>query len=97
MMVPHDKVFVQPYLAIAKLLQRDPLNAMMGFACRGGALGQQRVSVNQNGQVWWYVASMGVRGGCGAGIVTVYLMACHLMTDYQMKQCREINMMKDTQ
>ncbi|MGL9759891.1 MAG: NADH-quinone oxidoreductase subunit L [Symbiopectobacterium sp.] len=56
----YDKVFVQPYLAIAKLLQRDPLNAMMGLPAIVVYWGNKGLVLSQNGQLRWYVASMGV-------------------------------------
>ncbi|MBG6247296.1 MULTISPECIES: NADH-quinone oxidoreductase subunit L [Symbiopectobacterium] len=65
----YGKVFVQPYLAIAKLLQRDPLNAMMGLPAVVVRWGNKWLAVSQNGQLRWYVASMGV----GAVVVLALL------------------------
>lgn len=65
----YDKVFVQPYLAIAKLLQSDPLNAMMALPAVVVRWGNKGLAVSQNGQLRWYVASMGV----GAVVVLALL------------------------
>lgn len=65
----YDKVFVQPYLAIAKLLQRDPLNAMMGLPAVVVRWGNKGLAVSQNGQLRWYIASMGI----GAVVVLALL------------------------
>ncbi|ADM99263.1 NADH-quinone oxidoreductase subunit L [Dickeya dadantii] len=56
----YDKVFVKPYLAIATLLQRDPLNALMNIPAILTRWGNRTLIVSENGQVRWYVASMGV-------------------------------------
>ncbi|KHN59244.1 NADH:ubiquinone oxidoreductase subunit L, partial [Dickeya fangzhongdai] len=66
----YDKVFVKPYLAIATLLQRDPLNALMNIPAILTRWGNRALIVSENGQVRWYVASMGV----GAVVVLALLL-----------------------
>ncbi|MBT1428808.1 NADH-quinone oxidoreductase subunit L [Dickeya dianthicola] len=66
----YDKVFVKPYLAIATLLQRDPLNALMNIPAILTRWGNRALIVSENGQVRWYVASMGV----GAAVVLALLL-----------------------
>ncbi|AIA71844.1 NADH-quinone oxidoreductase chain L [Pectobacterium atrosepticum SCRI1043] len=55
----YDHVFVKPYLAIAKLLQRDPLNALMTLPATVIRWGNSGLALSANGQLRWYVASMG--------------------------------------
>ncbi|KML67704.1 NADH-quinone oxidoreductase subunit L [Pectobacterium peruviense] len=55
----YDHVFVKPYLAIAKLLQRDPLNALMTLPATVTRWGNRGLALSANGQLRWYVASMG--------------------------------------
>ncbi|QOL15262.1 NADH-quinone oxidoreductase subunit L [Dickeya dianthicola] len=66
----YDKVFVKPYLAIATLLQRDPLNALMNIPAILTRWGNRVLIVSENGQVRWYVASM----GAGAVVVLALLL-----------------------
>ncbi|ANE74185.1 NADH-quinone oxidoreductase subunit L [Dickeya solani] len=66
----YDKVFVKPYLAIATLLQRDPLNALMNIPAILTRWGNRALIVSENGQVRWYAASMGV----GAVVVLALLL-----------------------
>ncbi|MBP2844006.1 NADH-quinone oxidoreductase subunit L [Dickeya oryzae] len=66
----YDKVFVKPYLAIATLLQRDPLNALMNIPAIITRWGNRALVVSENGQVRWYAASMGI----GAVVVLALLL-----------------------
>ncbi|RLM24845.1 NADH-quinone oxidoreductase subunit L [Brenneria alni] len=66
----YDKVFVRPYLTIAKLLQRDPLDALMNIPAVVARWGNRGLTVSENGQVRWYVASMGL----GAVVVLALLL-----------------------
>ncbi|ACT06266.1 proton-translocating NADH-quinone oxidoreductase, chain L [Dickeya chrysanthemi Ech1591] len=66
----YDKVFVKPYLAIATLLQRDPLNALMNIPAILTRWGNRALIVSENGQVRWYAASMGI----GAVVVLALLL-----------------------
>src|SRR5471030_3093233 len=66
----YDMIFVKPYLAIAKLLQRDPLNSMMNLPAVLSRLGNRGLTLSANGQTRWYVASMGL----GAVVVLALLL-----------------------
>ena len=63
-------IFVKPYLLVAKLLQRDPLNSMMNLPALFARLGNRGLTLSENGQVRWYVASMGL----GAVVVLALLL-----------------------
>lgn len=67
----YDMIFVKPYLAIAKLLQRDPLNSLMNTPALLSRLGNRGLVFSENGQTRWYVASMGL----GAVVVLALLLA----------------------
>lgn len=66
----YHKVFVRPYLWIAKLLQRDPLNSLMNTLAILSRWSNRGLTVSENGQVRWYVASMGL----GAVVVLALLL-----------------------
>jgi NADH-quinone oxidoreductase subunit L len=66
----YDKVFVKPYLGIAKLLQSDPLNSLMNLPALFSRWGNRGLTVSENGQIRWYIASMGV----GAVLVLALLI-----------------------
>lgn len=66
----YDKVFVKPYLWISNLLQRDPLDKLMNIPAILSRWGNRTLAVSENGQIRWYVASMGV----GAVIVLALLI-----------------------
>ncbi|MDR0805129.1 MAG: NADH-quinone oxidoreductase subunit L [Enterobacteriaceae bacterium] len=66
----YDKVFVKPYLAIARLLQRDPLNALMNLSAIIVRLCNRTLAVSENGLLRWYAASMGL----GAVVVLALLL-----------------------
>ncbi|MDX5629215.1 MULTISPECIES: NADH-quinone oxidoreductase subunit L [unclassified Brenneria] len=66
----YDKVFVKPYLAVARLLRRDPLDALMNIPAFITRWGNRGLAVSENGQVRWYVASMGL----GAVVVLALLL-----------------------
>lgn len=66
----YHNVFVRPYLWIAKLLQRDPLNSLMNTPAVLSRWCNRGLTVSENGQVRWYAASMGL----GAVIVLALLL-----------------------
>ncbi|WJY16455.1 NADH-quinone oxidoreductase subunit L [Pectobacteriaceae bacterium CE90] len=66
----YDKVFVKPYLAIGKLLRRDPLNSLMNIPAVFARWGNHSLIVSENGQLRWYVASMSL----GAVVVLALLL-----------------------
>ncbi|WP_074011947.1 NADH-quinone oxidoreductase subunit L [Candidatus Sodalis sp. SoCistrobi] len=66
----YDKIFVKPYLAIARLLAPDPLNAVMNLPALLARWAGRGLTVSENGQLRWYAASMGL----GAVIVVALLV-----------------------
>ncbi|MDF7680559.1 NADH-quinone oxidoreductase subunit L [Enterobacteriaceae bacterium ESL0689] len=66
----YDKVFVQPFLAIARLLKCDPLNALLNIPAILARVAGKGLLLSENGYVRWYAASMGI----GAIIVLMLLM-----------------------
>lgn len=66
----YDKVFVKPYLGIARLLQSDPLNSLMNIPAVFSRWGNRGLTLSENGQIRWYIASMGV----GAVVVLALLI-----------------------
>ncbi len=66
----YDKVFVKPYLAVAWLLSRDPLNALMDIPALLSRLMNKGLVVSESGYLRWYVASMGM----GAVVVLALML-----------------------
>ncbi|WP_145554996.1 NADH-quinone oxidoreductase subunit L [Yersinia canariae] len=66
----YHNVFVRPYLWIARLIQRDPLNSLMNTPAVLSRWSNRGLTVSENGQVRWYVASMGL----GAVVVLALLL-----------------------
>lgn len=66
----YDKVFVRPYLAVAKLLQRDPLNSLMNLTAMFVRLCNRTLVISENGLLRWYAASIGL----GAVVVLALLL-----------------------
>ncbi|AHK21685.1 NADH dehydrogenase subunit L [Yersinia pseudotuberculosis] len=66
----YHNLFVRPYLWIAKLLQRDPLNSLMNTPAVLSRWSNRGLTVSENGQVRWYAASIGL----GAVIVLALLL-----------------------
>ena len=66
----YDKVFVKPYLGIAWLLKRDPLNGLMNLPALLSRIANKGLVVSENGYLRWYVASMSV----GAVLVLALLL-----------------------
>lgn len=56
----YDKLFVRPYLWVAKILQRDPLDSLMNLSASFARLANRALSVSENGKMRWYLASMGL-------------------------------------
>jgi NADH-quinone oxidoreductase subunit L len=57
----YDKIFVQPYLLITRLLGNDPINSSIGVIPRLVRLGNSLMSRTETGNLRWYSAS--VAGG----------------------------------
>ena len=66
----YHNVFVRPYLWIARLLQSDPLNSLMNTPAILSRWSNRGLTLSENGQVRWYVASMGL----GAVVVLALLL-----------------------
>jgi NADH-quinone oxidoreductase subunit L len=54
----YDKLFVQPYLLICRLLGRDPVDASFGLVPRLARGGHGSLSRSQTGQLRWYALSI---------------------------------------
>ncbi|MBF0677088.1 NADH-quinone oxidoreductase subunit L [Pseudomonas sp.] len=54
----YDKVFVQPYLLMCRLLGRDPVDASFGLVPRLARGGHGSLSRSQTGQLRWYALSI---------------------------------------
>ncbi len=66
----YQRLFVKPYLGIAKFIQPDYLNSLMNIPAVAARWGNRALAVAENGQLRWYVASMSV----GAVLVLVLLL-----------------------
>ncbi len=66
----YDKIFVKPYLGIAWLLKRDPLNTLMNMPAILSRFAGKGLLFSENGYLRWYVASMSI----GAVVVLALLM-----------------------
>jgi NADH-quinone oxidoreductase subunit L len=66
----YDKVFIKPFLGIAWLLKRDPLNALMNIPAILSRFSGRGLLLSENGYLRWYVASMSI----GAVVVLALLM-----------------------
>ena len=54
----YDKLFVQPYLLICRLLGRDPIDLSIGLVPRLARDGNALLARSQTGQVRWYATSI---------------------------------------
>ncbi|MBA4290758.1 MAG: NADH-quinone oxidoreductase subunit L [Pseudomonas sp.] len=54
----YDKLFVQPYLLLCRLLGRDPIDRSIGLVPRLVRGGNALLARSENGQVRWYAASI---------------------------------------
>ena len=54
----YDKLFVQPYLLICRLLARDPIDASIGLVPRLARASHGTLSRSQTGQLRWYALSI---------------------------------------
>ncbi|WP_336803851.1 NADH-quinone oxidoreductase subunit L [Erwinia aphidicola] len=66
----YDKIFVKPYLGVAWLLSRDPLNALMNIPALLARGANKGLVISENGYLRWYLASMSI----GAVVVLALLM-----------------------
>ncbi|BAN48219.1 NADH-quinone oxidoreductase subunit L [Metapseudomonas resinovorans] len=54
----YDLLFVKPYLAICRLLRRDPIDGSIGLIPRLVRVGNGTLSRSQTGQLRWYAVSI---------------------------------------
>ncbi|WP_313055449.1 NADH-quinone oxidoreductase subunit L [Pseudomonas lopnurensis] len=54
----YDKLFVQPYLWMCRLLARDPIDATIGLVPHTARGGHALLSRSENGQLRWYALSI---------------------------------------
>lgn len=54
----YNKLFVKPYLTIAKLLSRDPVDQLMGLFPTSAKVTHRALAVSENGQLRWYIVSI---------------------------------------
>jgi len=54
----YDKLFVQPYLWLCRLLARDPIDATIGLVPHTARGGHALLSRSENGQLRWYALSI---------------------------------------
>jgi NADH-quinone oxidoreductase subunit L len=66
----YDMIFVKPFLGIAWLLKRDPLNSLMNIPAILSRFAGKGLLFSENGYLRWYVASMSI----GAVVVLALLM-----------------------
>lgn len=66
----YDNLFVKPYLGVTRLLQSDPLNSLMDLPALLSRWGNRGLTISENGQIRWYIASMGL----GAVVVLALLI-----------------------
>ncbi|MNF68318.1 NADH-quinone oxidoreductase subunit L [compost metagenome] len=56
----YDKLFVKPYLLIAHILRKDPVDRSIGLIPRMAKGGHAAMSKTETGQLRWYTASIAV-------------------------------------
>ncbi|UVK76914.1 MAG: NADH:quinone oxidoreductase subunit L [Sodalis sp. Fle] len=66
----YDKVFIKPYMIIARLLAHDPLNIVINILAVLTQWFERGLTVSENGQLRWYAVSMSL----GAIIVIALLL-----------------------
>ncbi|WP_272582349.1 NADH-quinone oxidoreductase subunit L [Providencia sp. PROV257] len=66
----YDVVFVKPFKGIAWLLESDPVNSLMNIPAHLSCWANKGLAVSENGQIRWYVASLGL----GAVLILALLL-----------------------
>ena len=66
----YDVVFVKPFKGIAWLLESDPVNSLMNLPAHISSWANKGLVVSENGQIRWYVASLGL----GAVLILALLL-----------------------
>ncbi|MNV39352.1 NADH-quinone oxidoreductase subunit L [compost metagenome] len=67
----YDKLFVKPYLLIAHILRKDPVDRSIGLIPRMARGGHVAMSKTETGQLRWYTASIAVGAVLVLGAVVV--------------------------
>lgn len=68
----YDKIFVQTYLKIARLLRSDPINTVVDSSRYLALGGNWTLTLTENGKVRWYLASMGIGAVCVLGLLLLH-------------------------
>ncbi|MTB67387.1 NADH-quinone oxidoreductase subunit L [Providencia sp. wls1943] len=66
----YDVIFVKPFKGIAWLLESDPINSLMNIPAHLSRWANKGLAVSENGQIRWYVASLGL----GAVLILALLL-----------------------
>lgn len=66
----YDVIFVKPFKGIAWLLESDPINSLMNIPAHLSRWANKGLAVCENGQIRWYVASLGL----GAVLILALLL-----------------------
>ncbi|MDO2949202.1 NADH-quinone oxidoreductase subunit L [Aeromonas simiae] len=66
----YDRLFVRPFLALARLSGPDPVDRVMGWSATLALLGNRLVALTVTGKLRWYAASIGM----GAVLVLAVLL-----------------------
>lgn len=56
----YNLIFIKPFKVIAQLLANDPVNSLMNIPAVVSRWGNKGLTFSQNGQIRWYLASMGL-------------------------------------
>jgi NADH-quinone oxidoreductase subunit L len=56
----YNLIFIKPFKVIAQLLANDPVNSLMNIPAVMSRWGNRGLTFSQNGQIRWYLASMGL-------------------------------------
>ncbi|KLN95910.1 NADH-quinone oxidoreductase subunit L [Moellerella wisconsensis] len=66
----YDVIFVKPFKGAAWLLESDPVNSLMNLPAHLSRWANKGLAVSENGQIRWYIASMGL----GAVLILALLL-----------------------
>ena len=70
----YDKVFVQPFLWLTRILRRDPLDRAIGIVPLLARTGNGLLSRTQNGQTRWYAATIAAGAVLVIGILILQVV-----------------------
>ncbi|MGL5953431.1 MAG: NADH-quinone oxidoreductase subunit L [Providencia rustigianii] len=66
----YDVIFVKPFKGVAWLLESDPINSLMNIPAHLSRWVNKGLAVSENGQIRWYIASLGL----GAVLILALLL-----------------------